>query len=88
MADLGVHQLLQTQIAMFEDVSGVSRSFMGKAGSGNVGAERYSMEVENASVAVGDLMKTFSHFTGVRDALMLRWLRSCPELGVEPLNSN
>ena len=88
VADLGVHQLLQTQIAMFEDVSGVSRSFMGKAGSGNVGAERYSMEVENASVAVGDLMKTFSHFTGVRDALMLRWLRSCPELGVEPLNSN
>lgn len=88
MADLGVHQLLQTQIAMFEDVSGVSRSFMGKAGSGNVGAERYSMEVENASVAVGDLLKTFSHFTGVRDALMLRWLQAYPEFGQDMLNSN
>ena len=73
---------------MFEDVSGVSRSFMGKAGSGNVGAERYSMEVENASVAVGDLLKTFSHFTGVRDALMLRWLQAYPEFGQDLLNSN
>lgn len=88
MADLGVHQLLQTQIAMFEDVSGVSRTFMGKAGSCNVGAERYSMEVENASVAVGDLLKTFSHFTGVRDALMLRWLQAYPEFGQDLLNSN
>lgn len=69
MADFGAHDLLKTQIGLFEDVSGVSEALMGKSVSGVVGVERYESEVRNASVAVNDLLKTFDGFTSHRNAL-------------------
>lgn len=70
MADFGARDLLQTQIGLFEDVSGVSEALMGKSVSGVVGVERYESEVRNASVAVNDLLKTFADFTASRNTLM------------------
>lgn len=72
MADIGARDMLQTQIGLFEDVSGVSNVLMGKAAGNVVGAERYESEVRETTVAVLDLMRTFGHFVKVRDGLVGR----------------
>lgn len=66
--DIGAREMLQTQIQLFEDISGVNSSLMGKAASGGVGAERYESEVRNSAVSILDLMRTFADFTAIRDA--------------------
>lgn len=70
MADFGARDLLQTQIKLFEDVSGVSDALLGKASGGIVGVDRYESEVKNASVAVSDLLKTYRAFIDYRNSLM------------------
>lgn len=69
-ADIGAREMLQTQIQLFEDVSGVNSSLMGRAVSGAVGAERYESELRNSAVSILDLMKTFADFTATRNRLM------------------
>lgn len=70
VADMGINQLHKTQIDMFQEVSGVSDTLMGKNVSAAVGVDRYNLEVENSGVAVNDLLKTFRHFVAMRDALI------------------
>lgn len=70
MADFGARDMLQTQIEMMEDVSGVSRTLMGKSSGGALGVERYESEVRNASVAVNDLLSSFAEFTSMRNNLI------------------
>ena len=67
--------MLQTQIEMFQDVSGVSDALMGRNISAGVGAERYRNEVANASLTVDDLIKTFAHFIATRDNLIARTIK-------------
>lgn len=69
MADIGAREMLQTQIKLMEDVSGVSEALMGKAAGAGVGVERYESEVRQASVAIKDLLMTFAHFTRRRNML-------------------
>lgn len=70
MTDTGARDMLQTQIQLFEDVSGVGSVLMGKSVGGAVGAERYETEVRNATASISDLFETFRDFTGVRNALV------------------
>ena len=70
VADIGARDMLQTQMKMFEEVSGVTGAMMGKAGNGVVGVDRYESEVRNASISVCDLMRTFSDFIKKRDRLI------------------
>lgn len=73
--DCGARELLALQLKMFEDVSGVTNALMGKpSNSGSVGAERFEAEVRNATVAIGDMMRTFLHFRTMRDRLLDEWL--------------
>lgn len=69
MSDIGARSMLQTQIDLFEDVSGVGNALMGKAGGSGVGVDRYESEVRNATSAVLDLLRTFSHFVKTRDRM-------------------
>ncbi len=69
-ADIGAREMLQTQIQLFEDISGVNSALMGKSVSGAVGAERYESEMRNSAVSILDLMKTFADFTEWRNRLM------------------
>lgn len=71
VADIGTRELLQTEIKLMEDVSGVSSALMGKQMTGVVGAERYAQEVRNSAVSILDLMATFDDFVRCRDQLML-----------------
>lgn len=75
LSDPGISRMLQTQIEMFQDVSGVSDALMGRNISAGVGAERYRNEVANASLTVDDLIKTFAHFIATRDNLIARTIK-------------
>lgn len=71
-SDGGAKELLQLQMRMFEDVSGVSNALMGRSSSGcNAGVDRYEAEVKNATISILDLLRTFDHFRLTRDRLML-----------------
>lgn len=69
-ADIGAREMLQTQIQLFEDISGVNSPLMGKAVSGAVGAQRYESELRNSAVSILDLMQTFADFTATRNRLI------------------
>lgn len=70
LGDSGAAEMLETQIRLFEDVSGVSSALMGKSVSAAVGHERYESEVRNASVSINDLLSTFRDFILLRDRLL------------------
>jgi hypothetical protein len=70
--DIGAKDMLQTQIGLFEDISGVNSTLMGKSVSGAVGAERYQTEMRNSAVSILDLMETFADFTTRRNRLMTK----------------
>lgn len=70
VADIGARDMLQTQIKLFEDVSGVSSTLMGKNISGAVGAERYESELRNSAVSILDIMQTFDDFVATRNRLL------------------
>ncbi len=69
-SNIGAREMLQTQIQLFEDISGVSSSLMGKTVSAAIGADRYESEIRNSTVSILDLMETFSDFTARRNRLM------------------
>ena len=71
VADLGARDMLQTQIRLFEEVSGVGEALMGKSVSAAVGVQRYESEVRNAAASIADLMETYRDFLDTRNALIL-----------------
>lgn len=77
VGDMGVNQLLQTEMSLFEDVSGVSQTLLGKTISGAVGAARYENEVRQSNISIADLLETFTDFINRRDTL----LRELPNAG-------
>lgn len=65
--DAGASKLLEIQLQMLQDVSGVNNSLYGGNMTGIVGAERYEKQVENATVALTDILETFKDLLRVRD---------------------
>lgn len=67
-SNMGAHELLQLQMNMFEDVSGVNNALLGKTlPAANVGAERYESEMRNSLASVYDIISTFGHLCEMRD---------------------
>lgn len=64
--NIGIEQLLQLQLKMFEDVSGVNGSLQGKAGFSGMSASLYNQQTQNATTSLLDVLDTFGDF--VRDA--------------------
>lgn len=67
-ANTGAYQLLQLQMKLFEDVSGVGSALLGKTATGATGSEMYESQIRNASIALADLFDTFIAFTAERNA--------------------
>ncbi|MDE6086383.1 MAG: hypothetical protein K2G40_08300 [Muribaculaceae bacterium] len=63
----GAKELLETQMKMFEDVSGVADVLMGRTQGGNIGAEHYENQVKNALIAIADILDTFDNFISCRN---------------------
>jgi hypothetical protein len=69
-ADAGAHKLLEIELKLFEDVSGVSDALLGKTPSGNVGQSVYESQIANSTIALADIFDTFNAFTQQRDGLI------------------
>lgn len=68
-ADAGAHRLLELELKLFEDVSGVSDALLGRATSGNGGAGLYESQLASSTAALADIFDTFNALTARRDAL-------------------
>lgn len=62
MSNLGISDLLEIQLKMLEDVSGVNGILQGNTSGGNVSGELYNSQTTNAMYSLQDLMKTFRIF--------------------------
>lgn len=75
-ADAGAHKLLEIELKLFEDVSGVSDALMGRAAAGNGGSALYESQIANSTIALADTLDTFAAFTERRDALASQFIAS------------
>lgn len=69
--NIGARELLELEMKMFEDVSGITNALMGKANSASVGVARYESEVKNALVSISDLLQSFNSLRAARDNKIL-----------------
>lgn len=60
--NVGMKDLLQMQIGLMEEVSGVHGAIQGKQGYSGISAALYSMQSQNATTSLLDLLETFSGF--------------------------
>lgn len=62
MSNLGISELLEIQLKMMEDVSGVNGILQGNTSGGNVSGQLYDSQTTNALYSLSDLMETFKSF--------------------------
>lgn len=67
----GAYQLLQLQMRLLEEVSGVGDALMGRTDGSARGAEMLAAQVQNATIALADLFESFTSFTTARNAKLL-----------------
>lgn len=65
ISNLGISDLLEIQLKMLEDVSGVNGILQGNTGRGNVSGALYDSQTTNALYSMSDLLETFNLF--IRD---------------------
>ncbi len=64
--NIGITDLLNLQMKLFEDISGVNGALEGKLANSAMSAELYSQQTQNAHTALLDILGTFNEF--VREA--------------------
>ena len=67
-ADIGAYQLLDTQMKLIEDISGVNGVLRGVAANSRAGAQLYEAQLATAATALTDIYRTFDSFRTMRDA--------------------
>ena len=60
--NIGTNEMLQTQLNMIHEVSGVSGALQGKAPTSGTSYARYSLEAENATTTIYPLIKRYNSF--------------------------
>lgn len=68
-ANSGAADILNLQLKLFEDVSGVNDALLGRNISAATGSDLYQQVVQNAAITLSDLMETFASFTEARNSL-------------------
>lgn len=63
----GAYQLLQMQLKLFEDISGVGDALLGRTHGTARGVEMFDTQVRNATIALADIFDTFTAFTQARN---------------------
>ena len=66
--DIGAYEMLQIQMKLFEDISGVTGALQGKLSSSVVGADTFRQQIDNATIALGDIFETFNAFRSTRNS--------------------
>lgn len=67
--DSGAYQLLQLQMKLFEDISGVNDALLGRTTTAR-GADMLNYQIQTANIALSDIFETFSSFIQQRNAKM------------------
>ena len=65
--DAGVTTLLDTQMKLIRDISGVGSVISGGNSISGTGADSLAAQVDNATIALNDLFATFADFIARRD---------------------
>ena len=60
--NIGIHDLLQTQLDLFEDISGVSGVLQGKRGASVSSGTLFKQQTHNATTSLADIIDTFVAF--------------------------
>lgn len=60
--NVGIHELLQTQLSFMEDISGVTGALQGKATGASVSGTLFEQQTRNATLSQLDLLDTFRSF--------------------------
>lgn len=63
----GVYDMLNTQLRMIDDVSGVSSALQGQKAPSNTPASLYAMQTQNSAISLVDLMESFKSAREDRD---------------------
>lgn len=66
-SDGGVYRLLELQMKLFEDISGVGQALLGRSNGTARGVEMFDTQVKNATIALADIFETFNSFTAARN---------------------
>lgn len=62
-ADIGITQLLEIQMKMMEDISGVNGALQGRVESGAMSGTLYDSQTRNSLTALSDILRSFNDFT-------------------------
>ncbi len=66
-ADSGPYRLLNTQMKLFEHISGVNDIIAGRSVSPSTGNALYENQLRNSAIALADLLDSFAAFRRERD---------------------
>jgi hypothetical protein len=69
---VGIHEMINLQINLIEDISGVHSAIQGKTPGSGTSGTLYAQETQNAAINTLDIMKTQSSFKEVRDRKILK----------------
>ena len=64
--NIGAYQMIELQMKLFEEISGVNGALQGKTPTAN-SVHAYQLQSENASIALSDVFDTFQAFRRQRD---------------------
>jgi len=67
--DANAHRLLELELRLFDEVSGVSSALLGSSNdaAGVTGANMYQARIENATIALADIFRTFRSMIETRN---------------------
>ena len=65
--NIGAYEMLDLQMKLFEQISGVSGVLKGQTTQPGAGIQLYEKEIENATIALNDIFETFKAFRNQRN---------------------
>ena len=75
--NIGISELLEVQLKMMEDVSGINAALQGQLSSGAVSGTLYEQQTRHALTGIADILESFRHFmreSAKKDIDLLRLL--------------
>ena len=73
-SNIGAYQMIELQMKLFEEISGVSGALQGKAPTVD-NAGLYQLQSENANIALTDVYETFEAFRRQRDKKVIQVIK-------------
>ena len=81
--NIGAYQMIELQMKLFEEISGVTGALQGKNPTVNSGGA-YQLQSENADIALSDVFETFEAFRRQRDRKITTATTSHTPLNAKP----